>query len=344
MDVSYTFKAWETIDIFPEVYVNKQYKINLVGDVDETTIYSCTVLQGNKLERLNEIISKYAQREFIDFSTGVYNQNDKLTFKVYSSTDNFFTEILETTIYIVYDWSYVDNDSNNLSDPIVNILDYRQFLTFTTDYDYTKVINVKLEDNIIDTYSSPANYFTTYVKKLDEIIYPAEFNLDFSDDFFIYSNIPLIQGNILTINGVEYLVANTCRRYCLYYVNSRGGIDSFLVQGIDNKNDKITNYNYKQNYSFSTGLTNTQRGLINYKKDITETWELHTHYLKDYQSLKFNELITSNNIYLHDLATNQITPVIITNTTAEYKTFKNQGRQFPTYTINVQSSQNKFRF
>ena len=46
-------------------------------------------------------------------------------------------------------------------------------------------------------------------------------------------------------------------------------------------------------------------------------------------------------MFLHNLKTNKIMPVVVDNNEAEYKTFKNNGKHMVNYTINVKASQKK---
>lgn len=58
---------------------------------------------------------------------------------------------------------------------------------------------------------------------------------------------------------------------------------------------------------------------------------------------KMYHLLESNEVYLHNLKTDKITPVTITDSTCEYKTYANQGNTRFHYVINVESSNYKIR-
>ena len=124
--------------------------------------------------------------------------------------------------------------------------------------------------------------------------------------------------------------------YALYYLNRYGGWDCFYIEGLVKRKD---DYN---RLSISTPFNNNtmEWGKRNYNNQISPTWEVVTGWLTDSQSknLAFN-LLSSNQVYLHDLAKNVIMPVVLTDSQAEYKTFIGNGKKMINYTINVTASQ-----
>lgn len=134
--------------------------------------------------------------------------------------------------------------------------------------------------------------------------------------------------------------ANSCGYGALYYSNSLGGWDSFLIEGRITKKAAFTRYDIDNNYTSGT----LQFGHRTINNTISESWELQTQYLDDNESKTLCEqLYGSNNVYFHDFATNTVVPVVITDTSVTYKTYKNQGKKFFMHTINIKNSQDKQR-
>jgi len=79
-----------------------------------------------------------------------------------------------------------------------------------------------------------------------------------------------------------------------------------------------------------------------YHSQIITSYQLNTGWLNDQQSenLAFN-LLSSNEVYLHNLCSDKVYPVVITDNTATYKTYKNNSRKFVNYQINCEESQRK---
>lgn len=129
-----------------------------------------------------------------------------------------------------------------------------------------------------------------------------------------------------------------CGDYALYYLNRFGGWDSFLFEGICSKNDKYKRLQISQ--SFNNNTLDFQKRT--YENQITESWKLMTGWLTDDESEIFaTHLLSTSNAYLHNLKTNEITPVIITDQNTNYKTNKNLGRKLINYTIGVEASRTK---
>lgn len=132
-----------------------------------------------------------------------------------------------------------------------------------------------------------------------------------------------------------YSQADTCgAEYALYYLNRYGGWDSFLIEGRVTRRDAYERYMLTD--STATGRTHQTRP---YNNQITPSWELHTGWLTDAQArnLTFN-LLSSNMVYLHSLTGDEVIPVYVSDSEAEYKTFRNQGNHLVSFTINVTQS------
>lgn len=129
-----------------------------------------------------------------------------------------------------------------------------------------------------------------------------------------------------------------CGDYALYYLQRNGGWAAFLIEGNVKKKDSYEKYSY--NMSFDNNKAEFEENT--YHLQLTTTWSLSTGWLSDAQSenLAFN-LLPSNRVFMHDLKEGKIIPVVITNSEAEYKTFKTNGRKMVNYTIEIRESQKK---
>ena len=134
------------------------------------------------------------------------------------------------------------------------------------------------------------------------------------------------------------VTGNACGEIALYYKNRKGGWDAFLIEGTVTKKDEYTKYTY--NRSFNNNTLEFENGT--YHSQIITSYQLNTGWLSDQESenLAFN-LLSSNEVYLHNLCTDKVYPVVITDNTATYKTYKNNQRRLVNYTINCEESQRK---
>lgn len=141
------------------------------------------------------------------------------------------------------------------------------------------------------------------------------------------------------IKSMIFEGVDTCYNYCLYYLNSNGGWDSLLVEGNVKKSDSI-----KSSY-YTTNVDNTTNefGKTKYINVIDTYYTLHTDWFNDDEQERFANLIESTEVYLHNLNTDKILPVNITNNTFEYKTFTNNGKKKWYNTIEVEVAQQRIR-
>ena len=151
-----------------------------------------------------------------------------------------------------------------------------------------------------------------------------------------------LQGVTRTYNVRTRIIptssGNSCGEYAIYYANRYGGIDSFLFEGKCVKKDEYTRNTMKGSVLNTTNQFQTN----NYHTDITTSYQLYTGWLSDTESKTFVfNVLPSNMIYLHNLTDGTIKPVYITDTSAEYKTFRNE-KELVCHNITVKESHTKY--
>lgn len=147
-------------------------------------------------------------------------------------------------------------------------------------------------------------------------------------------------GANIRVSGSTIYSVNHCGDAALYYLNAAGGYDAFLIEGNVNRTDKFTQGDYYKAYDNTT----IEFGRTRYLTEITQAYELHTGWLSDDEAQRLaDNLFPSTRVWLHLLADDIIMPVVITDTEAPHKTYKNNGEQLVSYTIKVETSQTAHR-
>lgn len=243
----------------------------------------------------------------------------------------------EKPITFFNDWSYKDRDLTKgtmLSDPITGLVDPRQYLVASWILPTgTGVVNrffyVDGTQTAMDISLNSGINGYTYTEDLSNKLLPCG----------SYLIVGFVEGGNISDRQIRYDIDTTDKDYVLYYTNSAGGWDSLLVEGNVRKTDEIKSETYTRKV-----LNISQEFARNkYLNTITSSWVLYTGYLNDIQASKMFNLIESTKVYLHNLKDNTITPVLITDTNCEYKTYTNQGKNKFYYTINVEASQDTYR-
>ena len=235
------------------------------------------------------------------------------------------------------DWSYKDTDLTSgyfLSDPITGLIDPRQYVMASWLLPTGEgIVNRFYHKDGIQTATdvtlkSGINGYT-FVENITNL------QLGCGD----YIVIAFVVSGTIRQKQIKYTIDNTGKDYVLYYVNAAGGWDSLLIEGNVKKTDEFESESYiKRVLRPSTEFARNK-----YLNTITSSWTLYTGYLNDEQASKMYNLLESTQVYLHNLKDNTITPVLITDTSCEYKTYTNQGKNKFYYTINVESSQDNYR-
>lgn len=142
------------------------------------------------------------------------------------------------------------------------------------------------------------------------------------------------------INTMNYPYYVDCGKWALYYLNGIGGWDGLLIEGAVTKKSTITQYTTDKNYD-NNKIEFEQTKYIN---EIQDSYEVNTGFLTDEQAENLaKNLIPSKEVYLHNLTTDTITPVLITDNSVIYQTYQTNNLQLPQYKINIKESQIKLR-
>lgn len=319
-----------------------QYRITLsdTGDV----IYSGKAFkrpgETNISARINDVCADYLENVLPTLSQAEFTRlNLPLTFAIQTLSGSTWSTI--SSVQFMNDWSY-DYDYNpatmGMAFPINGKIDSRMPIVWT-GYNVSSVnATIYFKDGT-----------TAQVIIAVEISndFNADFNADFSRSVRTAGSgtavfLPSAWNNVdrIVVDGKTYQVVTECAKYALYYVNAFGGWDCLLIEGNTQEADSLKRYTREVVYS-NRDIQN--RGIHNYVNEITKGFTFHTGWLLGDQGKMMHHLINSTDVYLYDIANEEMIPVTIPATSCEYKTYKNQGNHLVDYTIQVQIAQNRIR-
>lgn len=132
---------------------------------------------------------------------------------------------------------------------------------------------------------------------------------------------------------------NSCNRYTLYYYNKRGGVDVMPLNGGLTKAEDFDRTVFNIEYENSLN-SNIAKKVIN--NNITTKYTATTRFMTDEQAARFaKHFLSSPAVMLHDNVDDETYSVILDENSANYKTFKSNGRQFNQYTFNFSLTHTK---
>lgn len=289
--------------------------------------------------RINDICADWIAHSRLVVEQAEFSRVTSPTFVVQALSGSTWSPI--DSIQFSNDWSYdyaYNPATMGMSFPISNRIDSRMPIVWT-GYNVSQV-NATI-------YLTDGTSFQVMIPVAISNDFNADFNSDFSRSvrsagsgtavFLLnaWNNVDRI-----LIGNTTYRVVTECAKYALYYVNAYGGWDSFLIEGNNLEEDTITRYTREVDYD-NRDIQN--RGIQNYVNEINKGFTLHTGWLLHDQGKMMHHLINSTDVYLYDIANEEMIPVIIPTTSCEYKTYKNQGNRLVNYTIQVQVAQNRIR-
>ena len=335
------------VPIWKDVFVtlgtgdSTQYRITIpdTGDV----IYSGKAFkrpgETNIYARINDVCADYIENVLPTLSQAEFTRITlPVTFKVQLRQGTQWVDI--TTAQFLNDWSYdygYDANTMGMSFPINGHIDARMPIVWTGLNVSEVTATITFKDG-------------TTAQVIIPVEITADFNNDFNDDFSRSVRsagsgtavfLPDAWDNVakITVGNSTWEVVTNCAEYALYYVNAYGGWDSLLIEGNTLEADTLKRYTREMVYD-NRDIQN--RGIDNYVNEVTKGFTLHTGWLLGDQGKMMYHLINSTDVYLYDIANEQMIPVTIPMTSCEYRTKKNQGRLVD-YTIQVQIAQNRIR-
>lgn len=337
----FNFKCWETMNVEDWYFPSSDVNFIILDHESEAPYEDANILYSGvkpsiltNFQNLENILAP--KLELTTFPDGYYpvlfGENRKKTFYLYESATYDDWSYFETiTIDVEYDWSYIENRAytSDLSDPIEYKVDPRQYLTWTC----RQTVPGTQENIEVDV--NGVNVFWIAMTQETE-----QYTLHLlTGDYAGYT-----EGTEITINDrINLELTNMCNDYCIYYLNDMGGWDWLLLKEKTLKKDKLNRLSYKGQYTQQNLYPYKRRNKNTYTTIINENWEMSTGWLNDIQSSKMHNLLESNQVVLHNLSTGILTPVLVTNSNVDYKTYKNQGRKLYSYTIELESSNPKYR-
>lgn len=285
-----------------------EYHINLDGDI----IYAGKAYkypdEAKVTWSINDAVSNYLGNG-ISFTEGI--QQIPEYSKDFYMEDNLGDKFIET---FYNSWAYKNTDYW-LSDPIDNRVDPRQWLPvsfLSTNYEFITVAG--------RTYAAlKENDGWTVMTRLRNLVLDCDSGVVAVGEDTSRLNYKIAQGE-----------------YVLYYSNAFGGWDAILCNGTSKKTDNIEHMNYRKK-----SRSQSQFSKVNYQNNITPTWTLNTGITVD--GSKMHHLLESTMVYLHILETDEIIPVVITNSQCEYLNYTNNAKKPYFYNITVEESNTKLR-
>lgn len=307
------------------IYSGKAYK--RPGETDNTI-------------RINDICADYLKNVLPTLSQAAFSEMElPITFSIECLSDGSWEEA--DSVQFINDWSY-DPSYNpatmGMDAPINGHIDARQWIVYTA---------INASQIAATIHSKNGTSFQVYIP----IAISDDFNADFNNDFakstrsagsgtavFDLSAWDDVVG--ITIGNSNLQVVTDCAEWALYYVNAYGGWDSFLIEGAAKVVDNLTRHTREMEYDNSV---TSNRGKQNFLNEIVKSYSLVTGWLADDESERMHHLLNSPEVFLYNINSGDMLPVVLTNTQTEYKTFKGNGGRLVNYTIEASLAQDRIR-
>lgn len=326
-----TYSIWRDIFVDFGAVASANYKVEVTG-YGEVFVGKAYARPGATTlrVRINDIIAD-AYGLLLQLPE---SQFDALTWPMEVKVTNTDTSTQVWKNAVAMDWSYdygEDIDANGISDPITGEISVNQIL-------FRSVIVSPLPVSYLVTYTKADGTTGTNTESTDAVA------VGFNDGDFRRRLMAAGSGTIaiymsdydpdvvaFEVDGYTYKVTS-CGDIVLYYLNAYGGWDSLLLHTRLHQEDALTRHTIGVDYDNGTA---DARGRVNYATEIQRRYTMNTGWLTDEQAARMHHLLNSPCVYLQDLASAgaDIVPVVLTNTSTEYKTYLGQGARMVDYTI-----------
>lgn len=283
------------------------------------------------LIRINDICADYLFNEFPDIRKQ-FNAAPLRTFQLCVLEDGEYQLYDDVEFY--NDWSY-DYDFNpnyrGLNCPVNGRFVLETPLPFSVLN--ASELEMDVNNGVAIGYVDPSsNGAGTYMLDFTQIDFNGSYHLQHGDDLGL-SDMGLEEYQ-------HYTCVDFCARYALYYRNAYGGIDMLLMEGNHSESDSLVRHTREVEHD-NSNISN--RSKSNYVNEISKSMTLYTSWLSDAESLRMHHLLNSTEVYLFDIVEQKMIPVLMTNTTTEYKTYRGNGGKLVNYAIQVTLANDRIR-
>lgn len=250
-------------------------------------------------------------------------------FDVYAYVNNAWVKKNTTPLQFINDWSYdshYDVGDDGLCFPINGRVRNDQPLVYTGNEGTTVEVELTTPGGVVSSVDEPFEIDADVPIGNTSDLYHEFNSAGVGTLVKIFDNVARVEFEY----GAVFNIIDSCAKYALYYVNAYGGWDTFLVEGNIQEYDTISRFTKEQSYS----NTNVEdRWKSNFANELTKSFVMHTGWLTDEQSSRMHHLLESTNVYLYDFSKLEFQPILITNSTCEYKTSKSIGNRLVDYEI-----------
>lgn len=282
-------------------YVDFTIRVNAATNV----VYSGRAYKdtdGKVLISINDIVRRYLKTN--DLTTNVGAGQDSMEYNSLQVQAWVYVGTTSVESIIFDDVQDYDPNENYMSDglqlPITSEIDPRQVFWFT---------------------SLPTQIFqVTYIKAdgtADTIDHSGE---SIDGPFSLLARFSSLKvGSLISVQTdsftADYKVVAPCHRFVIYYTNSRGGVDSFLLQNVK-ESDAITRERVADTIKQAT---------------ITKTFKGYSGFLTAEQSARMGNLLETTSAVLEDLESGRRYEVAVKTASWEKKTYITEGRKLVYY-------------
>ena len=244
--------------------------------------------------------------------------------------------IYRTTYRFVYNWDYESGAytaSENINYPVTSVVSPNDSIPISYWVDDT-VPQISAKYHFPDGTNSTVNLDQTGVITND--INTINIQSSINRTALVSSDSVDIMVGDEIINTYH---TTSCNRYTLYYYNKRGGVDIVPLNGGLTKSEDFDRTVFNVEYENSS-KSNIAKKVIN--NNITTKYTATTRFMTDEQAARFaKHFLSSPAVMLHDNVDDETYSVILDENSAEYKTFKSNGRQFNQYTFSFSLTHTK---